>query len=368
MGYGAWGLEDGEVEMEIEPQNVNYESQSPPPVSQPPYPIPHPLSGIAILHKPKGESSRATLNRLQRAVHSRHKRLLESLRDEPELLAKLKPRKSPRVGHAGTLDPMAEGVLVACVGEATKLIDVLQMLPKHYIGTFQLGMTSDTEDAEGTITVLPDPPRPTLEQLQQAASQFVGCIRQQPPIYSALKIDGQRAYKLAREGKAPELQEREIDVYQIDVIEYEYPFFRLVIECGSGTYVRSLGRDIGKRLDSGAIMTALTRDRIGPFSLENALLPSAFDDMTDSRWLESLLPIEIGVAHLPKIDLDNELAIKIKNGQIIQLAEIEGLLKSLSTCLIAEKTLIAAFAPNNQLLSLLEIGEERQVKIRRNFG
>ena len=346
--------------MEIEPQNVNHKSQSP-------IPIPHPPSGIAILHKPKGESSRMTLNRLQRAVHSRHKQLLETLHDEPELLAKLKLRKSPRVGHAGTLDPMAEGVLVACVGEATKLIDVLQMLPKHYIGTFQLGMTSDTEDAEGTITTLPDPPRPTFEQLQQAVSQFVGRIRQQPPIYSALKVDGQRAYKLAREGKAPELQKREIDVYQIDVLEYEYPFFRLAIECGSGTYVRSLGRDIGKRLDSGAIMTALTRDRIGPFSLENPLLPSAFGD-ADTQWLESMLPLEIGVAHLPRVDIDSELAVRIKNGQAVQFEEIDLLLKSRSTCPITEKKLMAAFAPNNQLLSLLEISEERHVKIKRNFG
>ena len=348
--------------MEIESQNVNHKS------SQSTTHNPQSTtSGIVILHKPKGESSRATLNRLQRTVHSRHKRLLETLRDEPELLAELKLRKSPRVGHAGTLDPMAEGVLVACVGEATKLIDVLQMLPKHYIGMFQLGVTSDTEDAEGTITTLPDPPRPTFEQLQQAVSQFVGHIRQQPPVYSALKVDGQRAYKLAREGKAPELQEREIDVYQIDVLEYEYPFFRLAIECGSGTYVRSLGRDIGKRLDSGAIMTALTRDRIGPFSLENSLLPSVFDDTTDSQWLDSMLPLKTGVAHLPRVDLDNELAVKIKNGQTAQFTEIDALLKKRSVCPITEKTLIAAFASNDQLLSLLEIGERRHVRIKRNF-
>ena len=356
--------------MEIESQKINHKSQIPNhKSSQSTNHNPQSTSsGIAILHKPKGESSRATLNRLQRAVHSQHKRLLETLYDEPELLAELKLRKSPRVGHAGTLDPMAEGILVACVGEATKLIDVLQMLPKHYIGTFQLGVTSDTEDAEGSITALPDPPRPTLERLRQAASQFVGRIRQQPPVYSALKVDGQRAYKLAREGKAPELREREIDVYQIDVLEYEYPFFRLAIECGSGTYVRSLGRDIGKKLDSCAIMTALTRDHIGPFSLEKALLPSVFDDATDLQWLESMLPLETGVAHLPRVNLDNELAIKVKNGKTVQLNEIKILLENQLIYPITEKTLIAAFAANNQLLSLLEIGEERPVKIRRNFG
>lgn len=325
-------------------------------------------SGIVVLHKPKGESSRATLNRLQRAVHSRHRRLLESLDDKPELVAELKLRKPPRVGHAGTLDPLAEGVLVACVGEATKLIEVIQQLPKHYVGTFQLGVTSDTEDVEGMVIALPGPPRPTLEQLQLATSQFVGRIRQRPPVYSALKIDGQRAYKLAREGKTVELREREIDIDRIDMLEYEYPVFRLSVECGSGTYVRSLGRDIGETLGSGAIMTALTRDRIGPFSLENALPPSGFDDSTSERWLEFLVPLEKGVAHLPRIELDRELATKIKNGQLVQHGPPLILPKIAQNDSNAKRTLLAAFGPDGKLLSLLEWDEQNRLEIKKNFA
>lgn len=316
-------------------------------------------SGIIVLQKPKGESSRTTLNRLQRAVLSRHKRLLESLHDEPELLGELKLRKPPRVGHAGTLDPLAEGVLVACVGEATKLIETIQMLPKHYVGTFQLGVTSDTEDIEGTVTELPNPPQPTLEQLQNAAMQFVGRISQRPPTFSALKVDGKRAYQLARKGETVELKPREIEVYQISLQEYHYPIFRLGIECGSGTYVRSIGRDIGELLGSGAVMTALTRDWIGPFLVENALPPTVFDDPASETWLERLLPLEIGVAHLPQTVLDDRTCYKIRHGQPVSFDEIASQ--------ASENSILAAFSPNHKLVALLEVGPDLSINTKKNF-
>ena len=316
-------------------------------------------SGIVVLYKPKGESSRTTLNRLQRAVLSRHKRLLESLHDEPKLLAELKLRKPPRVGHAGTLDPLAEGVLVACVGEATKLIETIQMLPKHYVGTFQLGVTSDTEDIEGPLTELSNPPQPSLEQLQNAAMQFVGRISQRPPAFSALKVDGKRAYQLARKGGTVELKPREIEVYQISLREYHYPIFRLGIECGSGTYVRSIGRDIGESLGSGAVMTALTRDWIGPFLIENALPPTVFDDPASEIWLERLLPLEIGVAHLPQVVLDDQTLHKIRHGQPVSLDDI--------TSQVLENSLLAAFSAKHELVSLLEVRHDFSITIKKNF-
>ena len=309
------------------------------------------LSGIVVLFKPKGETSRTTLNRLQWAVRLHHgqKRML------------------PRVGHAGTLDPLAEGVLVACVGEATKLIEVIQLLPKRYIGTFQLGVTSDTEDAEGTITTLPNPPQPTPDQLQEATSRFVGRILQRPPAYSALKVAGKRAYHLARQGKHVELVAREIDVYQIRLTAYNYPVFQLEIECGSGTYVRSIGRDIGETIGSGAIMTALTRESIGPFTLANALPPSLLNDPQSDTWRTHLLPLECGVSHLPRVNLDAQTTARILMGQAVRQEEIPGLQKNVAHDSTTGAHLCAAFSPANQLVSLLELVGSKYAKIRKNF-
>jgi len=309
------------------------------------------LYGMIVLYKPKGETSRTTLNRLQSAVrsccHQGHKL---------------------RVGHAGTLDPLAEGVLIACVGEATKLIEVIQMLPKCYTGTFQLGVTSDTEDAEGTITTLPTPPQPTYDELKETIARFVGRIRQRPPAYSALKIAGKRAYQLARQGEHVELAAREIEVYRIDLVEYKYPIFRLKIECGSGTYVRSLGRDIGELLGSGAIMTALIRESIGPFSLADAVTPEMFNDRQSAAWCERLVPLELGVAHLPRVDLDAKTAVRLLLGQEVRKDEIPAPQITSENCSMSNTKICAAFARKNRLVSLLELIDSQYVKIRKNFA
>ncbi len=324
-------------------------------------------SGIVVLMKPKGESSRTTLNRLQRALRSRHKLLLERLRNDTDLLDELNRRKPPRVGHAGTLDPLAEGVLVACVGEATKLIEVIQMLPKRYAGTFRLGETSDTEDTEGTVVALPNPPRPTRDALREAASRMTGRIRQRPPAYSALKIAGKRAYQLARQGEHVTLATREIEIYRIELTEYDYPEFRLDIECGSGTYVRSIGRDLGEAVGSGAVMTALTRERIGPFTLTDALPPDMFDDPESQDWLEHLMPPESATAHLPRIHLDEQTATRLLLGQIVRTGEIPESQVASVDIPMTEKRLCAAFSPGNRLVSLLEFPGGDQVRVVKNF-
>ena len=309
-------------------------------------------SGILVLYKPKGESSRATLNRLQRAL-------------------RLHQGQSPmrlRIGHAGTLDPLAEGVLVACLGEATKLIEVIQQLPKCYTGTFQLGATSDTEDAEGTVVTLPNPPQPTCDRLQEVLSRFVGRILQRPPAYSALKIAGKRAYQLARQGDLVELKPREIDIERIELVAYDYPAFRLKIKCGSGTYIRSIGRDIGEAVGSGAIMTALTRESIGPLTLADALLPDVFETMQPERWLENLLPLESGVSNLPRVDLDAQTAARLLMGQTVQKDEIQGLQRLSVNFHASETPLCAAFSPENRLVSLLELTDGKHVKIKKNFS
>jgi tRNA pseudouridine55 synthase len=225
------------------------------------------MFGFLTVNKPKGLTSRATLDVIERLV---------------------RPLK---VGHCGTLDPLASGVLVICLGPATRLVRFVQQMPKLYIGDFRLGWESDTEDIAGTLQPVENQSPITSTDLSGLLPEFVGRIRQQPPRFSALRIQGKRAYELARQGADFELQSRWVDIYQLRLLNFAYPDFRLEILCGSGTYVRSLGRDIGRRLGSAAIMTDLSRTAIGNFRLRQSLDWSDLQRMTAA---EDLLPHLIG--------------------------------------------------------------------------
>jgi tRNA pseudouridine55 synthase len=186
-----------------------------------------------------------------------------------------------RVGHLGTLDPLATGVLVVAVGEATKLIEYFMKADKVYEATAEFGKVSDTYDREGEIKayspgliakgpldIAPSGSLLVREAIEQALSFFTGEIMQVPPIFSALKIKGKPAYELARAGKKVELKARPVTIYALEILSFESPFLRLRIHCSSGTYIRSLIHDLGQKLGVGAIMTELRRTRVGPFSLE----------------------------------------------------------------------------------------------------
>jgi tRNA pseudouridine55 synthase len=218
-------------------------------------------SGIVNLHKPPSMTSRQAVDCLKHM---------------------LKPAK---VGHAGTLDPLASGVLVVCVGAATRLIAYVQAMPKSYVGTFLFGRESDTEDIEGEVRVVAGARRPSEGEVRAAAARFVGRIEQRPPAYSALKVAGRRAYELARAGKPVELAPRPIVVHRIDVVRYEFPELVLDVECGSGTYIRSLGRDVAQAAGTTAVMSALVRTRVGCFTLEDARLPDELDPRALAEWL-----------------------------------------------------------------------------------
>ena len=222
-------------------------------------------SGLLNVSKPGGMTSRAVVDRVQRLV---------------------RPAKA---GHAGTLDPLASGVLVVGVGAGTRLIEYVQRMPKRYRGTFLLGRRSPTEDIEGEIEILPDPPIPSRVEIEQAARRLTGEIMQRPPDFSALKIAGQRAYDLARAGKTVVLEPRPVTIYELRVIAYDYPEFSLDICCSGGTYVRSLGRDLAEALGSAAVMSALVREAIGDFTIAEALpLAELSAETIDAR----LLPLE----------------------------------------------------------------------------
>ena len=258
-----------------------------------------------------------------------------------------------RVGHAGTLDPLACGVLVVPVGPATRLIEYVQQMPKTYRAVFQLGCCSDTEDTDGQVTQLKSPPVPTEEEVREAMPHFTGTILQRPPAYSALRVNGKRAYDLARKGKQVELKPREIDVYRLVLDEYAYPRMGLTIECGSGTYVRSLGRDLAESLGTAAVMSSLERTAIGPFRVEEALAP---DSLTLESWRDSLLPTATAVSHLTKLTLDDEAVLRIQNGLTIPRPDA-----------IDPKADTVAVDRTGRLIGILIGGARDQLKTKRNF-
>lgn len=249
-----------------------------------------PPAGFLNLHKPSGESSRQTVDRVQHLV---------------------RPAKA---GHAGTLDPLASGVLVVAVGAATRLIQRVQQQPKRYLGTFLLGRTSPTEDIEGQVAVLADPPRPTLAQIELAAGSLVGQVWQRPPAFSALKVDGRRAYALARKGQAVALAPRLVTVHRLSVVSYDYPALVLEVECGAGTYVRSLGRDLAESLGTAAVMSALVRTAVGGFTLQSAHDPRQLTRENLSDWL---LPPRRAVEDLPALRLDAAEVRHVLQGRAI---------------------------------------------------
>ena len=255
------------------------------------------MCGLVNLDKPPGMTSRQAVDIVKRLVY---------------------PAKT---GHAGTLDPLATGVLAICVGSATRLISYVQRQPKRYRATFLLGRASPTEDVEGEVTELDHPPVPTLEQVTAAAGALVGRIEQRPPAYSALKVGGRRAYALARKGQPVELKPRTVTVYRVEVLAYEYPELRLAIECGGGTYVRSLGRDLAESLGTSAVMSELLRTSIGEFRIEEAIDPG---QLTSQNWTDHLLPPLAAVGRLPRVELSPDEIAKIRNGCAIPVKGQKG--------------------------------------------
>ena len=216
-----------------------------------------------------------------------------------------------RVGHAGTLDPLACGVLVVAIGAATRLVRFVQRMPKSYRGVFLLGRRSPTEDVEGEVVELENAPRPTFAELSAAAGRLVGRIQQRPPAFSALKVQGRRAYELARKGRPVELEPREVTVYRLGVVSYAHPELVLEIECSGGTYVRSLGRDLAESLHTAAVMSALQRTAIGGFRLADAVDPC---QLSRESCAARVLPLVRAVEMLPKVVVSAEEIARIHHG------------------------------------------------------
>ncbi len=276
-----------------------------------------------------------------------------------------------RAGHAGTLDPLASGVLVVCVGAATRLIGYVQRMPKHYRGTFLLGRQSPTEDIEGEVTELPNAPRPTREQIVAAAVRLVGRIEQRPPAFSAIKVAGRRAYELARQGRLPELAARPVLIYAIEVTEYRYPELLLDVACGSGAYIRSLGRNLAGLLGTSAVMSALVRTSIGSFTLEDAVDPR---QLKRDDWLSFLQPPLRAVEYLPRLQLSADEIQFIRTGRTIPsrspLAASRPLASPFSEAdndRTADVEKIVALDPAGEFVGILTPGAAGQFRTLRNM-
>jgi tRNA pseudouridine55 synthase len=198
--------------------------------------------------------------------------------------------KRIKVGHGGTLDPMATGLLVIMVGKATKLCDKVMVGEKEYLATIDLVHRSTTDDAEGQITPIEVPTPPTEEALRDVLAKFVGVIMQVPPSFSALHVEGRRAYDLAREGKVVELAARPVTVHAITLEKFEWPLAHVRISCGKGTYIRSIARDVGSSLGVGGMLTALRRTRVGEWHVRDA---AAMDALPRALTQQDLLPMPL---------------------------------------------------------------------------
>lgn len=221
-----------------------------------------------------------------------------------------------RVGHAGTLDPFATGVLIVAVGSATRLIEYTRDLPKTYHTTFTLGAKSDTDDRTGEITPSNKTSHPTITDIKTSLQKFVGTIKQTPPDYAALKVQGKKMYELARAGKDIHAKPRNVTVHAIKFLHYNYPQLKLEITCGSGTYIRAIARDLGQKLNTNAYVQELRRTAIGDFTLDTAM---PLSDLTKDNIAEHLLSPKTLIAHMPKIELDKSQTIDFRQGKTITI-------------------------------------------------
>lgn len=262
------------------------------------------MFGFINAYKPPGITSRDVVNIVQRR-----------LRDiRTELGAKVK------VGHAGTLDPLAEGVLVVAVGRAVRLVPYVQQQPKHYRGKFLLGQSTASGDLEGDVTHHPKLPMPTKAKLDAAAKAMIGRITQTPPAHSAIWIDGRRAYDLARQGQDVDMPTREVDIHSLSVLRMDAPEMELDIVCGSGTYIRSVGMDLAGAVGNVAVMSHLCRRGVGDFVATKAV---SIERLRDDNLSAMLLPPLMAVSHLPQITVDTTQSWRLGCGLDIDRADVE---------------------------------------------
>ncbi|MGB9776288.1 MAG: tRNA pseudouridine(55) synthase TruB [Anaerolineae bacterium] len=281
------------------------------------------MDGILNLNKPRGLTSHDVVERVRAVARQRE------------------------VGHAGTLDPMATGVLLLCLGRATRLAEYLMDSPKLYRARVRLGVITDTDDAEG-IVIAERPVEVDRMAVETALERFRGPILQIPPMYSALKRDGQPLYRLARRGQTVEREPRPVEIYRLDLTDWEPPELTLEVLCSPGTYIRALARDLGEALGCGAHLTGLIRLASGDFRLEDA---AELDALTPERLPDLLLPPDAALQQYPALYMSDAEARAVRHGRDIPASPQDS-----ATAMLAR-----AYGPDGRLLAVLEYHPDRDV-------
>ncbi|MHB1414762.1 MAG: tRNA pseudouridine(55) synthase TruB [Chloroflexota bacterium] len=278
------------------------------------------MDGILNICKPLGPTSHDIVNRVRRLSGQR------------------------RVGHAGTLDPAAAGVLLVCLGQATRVIEYMANYDKEYLAEIMLGQTTDTYDAAGRPTSAAIVPQFSREQVAAALASFVGTIWQVPPAYSAIKQAGQPLYRLARAGKEVQIPARQVEVHSIDLLEWDTPTLCALIRCGKGTYIRSLAHDLGQKLGSGGHLRSLVRTASGRFHIRDAVTLEELELAFANGYAEDLIfPLDEALLHLPAVILGPHSVPNIQQGKSWQ-----------GTRPVAESQRCRAYTGDGEMVALLE--------------
>jgi tRNA pseudouridine55 synthase len=252
------------------------------------------MDGVLNINKPSGVTSHDVVESVRKILHER------------------------RIGHTGTLDPLATGVLVLCAGRATRIAQYLEAGEKEYKAIMRLGVTTDTLDAEGRILETKSYTPPDRQKITKVAQGFIGSIMQRPPAYSAVKVAGVPSYKLAREGKAELLKPRPVTIYSIELTAFDDPMVGLTIRCSKGVYIRTLCAELGDALGMGAHLTGLERTRSGRFSIEHAVTLDRLRVMMASGSGEQIVtPIDEALAEFPAIPVSDAEAARVLHGNQI---------------------------------------------------
>lgn len=295
------------------------------------------VCGILLLDKPQGLSSNQALQKARRLFNAR------------------------KAGHTGSLDPLATGLLPICFGEATKIAGYLLGSRKAYAAEIRLGITTDTDDANGAIVATRPVPELTDADIDAALCALRGRIVQTPPVYSALKQGGVPLYKRARRGEDVQAPPREVDVHRLTLVWCDGERLALQVECGSGTYVRSLARDLGERLGCGAHLTALRRTWVAPFLDPQMTTVETLQQLQTDGGVAAidrlLLPLEDGLAALPALPVSTAQALQLQQGRRL-LAQAE----------LTNQALCRALDPGGHLVALVAIDGQGEVRVRRGFN
>jgi tRNA pseudouridine55 synthase len=270
-----------------------------------------------------------------------------------------------RVGHLGTLDPLATGVLPIAIRDATKLIPFVDQHEKVYVGTIRLGIATDTFDGEGQVVRRHEGPLPDVAAVRAALAAFEGEIEQMPPMFSSVKKDGVPLYRLARKGQEVEREKRRVTISRLVVTSFESPDVGVEVTCSPGTYVRALAADLGEKLGCGAHLAGLRRTRNGPFAIADALTPTECDALAAAGDLDARVIAPAVVIDLPQIALSGIQARRVANGGAVPAGEARGPYEKGEAPKLGAR--LAALAPGGALLAVMELRMDRKFHPLRVF-